>query len=155
MDDRVQEKGWMVNRVMSIWKEKIRYPYRQGTPRSASLLDATENHIHNGFIDSVDEQGTQVTEIPEGFSSFYQPCDVGIMKFFKMRLAEMCQAWKVCKYSNMGRSRKIPTSASSDVLNWLDAIWNELFPEPIKNSFHKCGFTDDVNLSRDAALEII
>ena len=84
-----------------------------------------------------------------------QPCDVQIMRPFKMRLAEMCQAWKVSKYFHMGGSGRIPSPARIDVLNWLNPIWNEFSAETVRNSFRKCGFTDDVNLSIDAALEMI
>ena len=111
----VQEKGWMDNRVMSIWKEKVWFPYIQGSSKSALLLDAMESHIHSDFIDAVDERGTQVLQILGGFTSVCQPCDVGIMKPFKTRLAEKCQDWKVCKYSNIGGSGKIPSPARSDV----------------------------------------
>ena len=104
-----------------------------------------ENHIHSDFMDSVHEQGTHVLKISGGLTYVCQTCDVGIMKPFKMRLAEMCHAWKMSKYSNMGVSGKIPSSARSDVLNRLNAIWNEFSAETIKNSFNKCGFTDNVN----------
>ena len=60
-----------------------------------------ESHIHSDFIDAVDERMTEVIQIPGGFTSVCQPCDVGIMKPFKKRLAKKCQGWKVCKYSNM------------------------------------------------------
>ena len=64
MHSCVQEKGWVNNRVMSIWKDKVWYPYIQGTSKSALLLDAIGNHIQNDFIDAVDEQGKQVIQIP-------------------------------------------------------------------------------------------
>ena len=72
-----------------------------------------------------------------------------------MRLAGMCHAWNMSKYSNMGASGKNLYTAKSDVLKWLNAIWNEFSAETIKNSFGKCGFTDDVNCSIDGALEMI
>ena len=84
-----------------------------------------------------------------------QPCDVGIMKPFKTLLAEKCENWKVCKYSNMGGLGKIPSRARSDVLGWVNSIWNGFSEEIIKNSFRKCGFTDDINISIDTVLEMI
>ena len=114
-----------------------------------------ESHIHSNFTDAVDEKGTQVIQIPGGFTSVRQPCDVGIMKPFKTQLAEMCQSWKVSKYSNMGRTGKIPTPTRTDVLNWLNTIWNGFSAETIKNSFGKCGLTDEVNLNIETVLEMI
>ena len=112
----------MYNRVITIWKEKVWYPYIQGSSKSELLLDAMESHIHSNSIDAVDERGTQVIQIPGGFAPVRQPCDVGIMKPFKMQLAEMCQSWKVSKYYNMRGIGQIPAPASSDVLNWLNTI---------------------------------
>ena len=44
------------------------------------------------FIDVADEKGTQVIQIPGGFTPVCYPCDVGIMKPFKMQLAEICES---------------------------------------------------------------
>ena len=62
-------KGWMDDRVMQLWKEKIWKPYIEGMMRSALILDRMEFHIHPGFIDTVDELGTRVITIPGGFTS--------------------------------------------------------------------------------------
>ena len=76
----VQEKGWMNNRVLSIWKTKEWYPYIQSSSRSELLLDAMESHKHSNFIDAVHEKGTQVIQIPGGFTSvcqcFSQQCEI-------------------------------------------------------------------------------
>ncbi len=73
----------MDNRMMELWKEKIWKPYVEGITNSAISLDQMESHIHSTFIDSVDEIGTRVIEIPGGFTSVSQPCDVGVIKPFK------------------------------------------------------------------------
>ncbi len=78
-----QPKDWMDNRVMESWKEKIWKPYVEGITNAALLLDQMESHTHPTFIDSVDEIGTRVIEIPGGFTSVSQPCDVGVIKPFK------------------------------------------------------------------------
>ena len=145
----------MDNRVMCIWKEEVWYPYIQGSSKSALLLDAMESHIHSNFIDTVYEKGTKVIQIPRGFTPVCHPRDEGIMKPFKMQLAEMCQSRKISKYSNMGGIGKIPTPVRTDILNWLNKIWNEFSAETIKNSFRKCGFTDYVNLNIETVLEMI
>ena len=151
----VQEKSWMENHVMSICKEKLRYPYIQGTSKPALPLDSMGSHMHSCFINAVDERENQVIQIPGSFTSVCQPFDVGIMMPFKTQLAGMCQGWKVSRYSNMGASGKIATPRRIDVLEWVNSIWNEFSPEIIKNSFWKCGFTDDVNLIIDSVLEMI
>ena len=84
-----------------------------------------------------------------------QPCDVGIIKPFKMQLAEMCQSWKVSKHSDMGGIGKIPTPARSELFNWINTIWHEFPARTIKNSFRKREFADDVNLNIETVLEMI
>ena len=46
----IQPKGWMDNRVMELWKEKIWKPYVQNAEKSVLLLDRMESHIHPNFI---------------------------------------------------------------------------------------------------------
>ena len=45
-----QEKGWMDNRVMEIWKEKTWKPYVENTQNYALLLDQMESHIHQNLL---------------------------------------------------------------------------------------------------------
>ncbi len=150
-----QPKGWMDNRVMELWKEKVWKPYIEGVANTALLLDKMESHIHPSFIDSVGELGTRVIEIPGGFTSVCQPCDVGIMKPFKMRLIDLCEQWKITEYARMGGVGKIPTPGRAQVLLWLDAIWKDFPAEIIQNSFKKCGFTNDVDIDIDVALDFV
>lgn len=53
----------------------------------------------------------------------------------------------------MDGSGKISNPSSNDVLNWLNAMWNEFLVETIKNSFQKYGFNDDGNCSINTTLE--
>ena len=55
----------------------------------------------------------------------------------------------------MGGIGKITAPARSDALNWLNIIQNEFHAETIKNSFRKCGFTDDVNSNIETVLEMM
>ena len=103
--------------------------------------------MQSDLFDAVDEQRQQVIQVLAGFKPVCEPCAVGITRPFKMRLAEMCQAWKVSEYSKMGRPGKISTPTRGDLLKSLDATWNEFDAETIKNSFRKNGFTGIVNLS--------
>ena len=150
-----QKKGWMDNRVMQEWKEKIWTPYVQGRSNSVLLLDQMQSHIHPDFIDSVADTNTQIIEIPGGFTSVCSPCDVGIIKPFKTRFIEACQQWKTAEYRRMGGTGKIPVPGRKQVLEWLKKIWRDFPIEIVQNSFKKCGFTDDHDINIDVALDMI
>ena len=79
------------------------------------------------FVDSVDEIGTGVIEIPGGFTSVSQPCDVGVIKPLKSSLVELCQQWKADELTRLGDTGKIPTPGRKKVLYWLDEIWRRFF----------------------------
>lgn len=59
------------------------------------------------FIDAIDNYGTNKVQVPRGFTSVSQPCDVGIMKPLKTHLAEFCQSRKVAEYNRLGGTGKI------------------------------------------------
>ena len=71
--DCTQPKGWKDNRVMELWKKKIKKPCVEVITNSALLLDQMESYTHPMFIDSVGEIGTRVIAIPGGFTSVSQP----------------------------------------------------------------------------------
>ena len=114
-----QEKGWIDNRIMQEWKEKIWMPYVQGKSNSVLLLDQMQSHIHPDFIDSVADTNTQIIEILFGFTYVFQPCDVVVIMPFKTTLIEACQIWKTDEYTRMGGSGKIPVPGRKQVLEWL------------------------------------
>ncbi len=118
-------KRWMDNRVMNLLKEKVLRPYEEGSFGSALLLEQMESHIHPHFVDTIDGFGTLVIQIPRGFTSLCQPCHVGIMKPFKTQLLELCQQWKVAEYQRFGGIGRIPIPGRTEVLRWLNTVWNE------------------------------
>ena len=144
----------MDNRVVEIWKEKIWKPYARNTQNSALLLNQMESHIHQNFIDSVQVLRTRVINIPGGFISVSQPRDIGIMKPLKTRLIEECREWKAVENTRLGGAGKIPIPVRKKVLEWLNEVW-KTFSSQIVNSFRKCGFTTDVDVDIDVALDFI
>ena len=119
------------------------------------LLDQMEAHVHPNFIDASDNYGTNVVQVPAGFKSVSQPCDVGIMKPLKTELVELCQYWKVAEYNRLGGTRKIPVPGRIQVLQCLNSIWKKFPSRIIQNSFRKCGFTDELDVDINVALELV
>ena len=100
---------------MELWMEAIWKPYIQGSNRSALLLDSMESHIYHKFIDSVDTLDTRFIQIPGGFMSVSQNCDVDIIKPFKTRLVDLRQDWKEAEYRRMRGISKIPVPGRFEV----------------------------------------
>ena len=122
---------------------------------SVFLLDQMETNIHSDFIDSVQLLGTRVIEIPGGFTSVSQSCDVGIMKPFKTRFVDLCQEWKVSEYARLGGTGKITILGRVQILEFLDIIWKQFPSQIVRNSFEKCGSTNDLGINIDVALEFV
>ena len=104
-----QPKGWMDNRVIELWKEKIWKPYVEGTSKSASVLYQMESHRHPTFVDLAREIGIKTIEIPGRFTSVSQPCDFRVIKPFKTQLVELFQQCMVDEHPRLGGIGKIPT----------------------------------------------
>ena len=94
-----------------------------------------ESHLHSNFIDSMDTLGTQVIQIPVGFSFLSQPCYVGIIKQIEIRLVEFRQGWKEAEYKRVDGSGRIPVPEGMQVLQWLYKVWREFQNGVILNSF--------------------
>ena len=101
---------------MQLWKEKVWKSYVQGMMRSALILNRMESFIHPDFIDAVDELRTRIINIPEGFTSVFLACVVGIMKPFKTRFTLVCHQWNVSEYALLGVSGRTPTTGRSEAL---------------------------------------
>ena len=149
-----QPKGWMDNRVMQLWKEKVSKPYVEGTMRSALPLDRMESHTHPDFIDTAGELGTRVIAIPGGFTSVCQARDVGFVRPFKTRFTTLCQDWKVAEYAGLGGTGKIPAPSRGEVLQWLNIAWRSISDSIIQNYFRKRGFTEYQDINIDVVLDL-
>ena len=118
-------------------------------------IESTESHIHQNFIDSVQLLRTRVINIPGGFISVYEPHDIGIMKTLKTRLIEQCREWNPVENTRLGGAGKIPIPGRENGLEWLNKVWKKFSSQIVKNSFRKYGFTSDLDVDIDVALEFI
>jgi len=140
-----QEKGWMDNRSMEIWRQAIWAPYTANSPWAYLLLDRQENHIHPVFASNVEANNTFIAFVPGGQTSVSQPADVGVNFPLKTRLRKKCCDWKVLKYAEQGGVGKMPTPGRVEVVNWLFEAWNDFPEEFVKNSFKNADLTTTWN----------
>ena len=150
-----QGKAWMDNRVMEIWKEIVWKLYVENVNNSVLLFDQMESYIHSSFIDFLQLLGTRGIKIPVGFTSLSQPRDVGVKKTFKTGFVELCQNWKLAEYARLGGIGKILIPGRVEILEFLDIVWKHFLSQIVRNSFKKCGFTNDLGINIDVALEFV
>ena len=112
-------------------------PYVENVNNSVPLLNLMESRIHSYFLDSVKLLGTRIIEILGGFTSFFQPCDVGIMKPFKSGFVYQCQDLKVKEYARLGSTGKISSPGCVEIREFLDIMWNQFPTQTVRNSFKK------------------
>ena len=112
----VQENGWVDQRVMQIWFEKIWQPYvRSHTGNSMLLLDDYVCHKQEQFVEKLSGVDTLLTLIPPGYTSVLQPCDVGINKPLKSRLQKLASDWRAAKLDVLGANEKMLSPGRKDV----------------------------------------
>ena len=77
------------------------------------------------------------------------------MKPLETRFTSLCQDWKVAEYALLGGTGKIPAPSRDKVLQWLWIPWNDISATIIQNYFTTYGFTIDLNINIDLALDFI
>jgi len=144
-------KGFVDNRAMGIWYERVWKPYAEATNNSILLLDDWECHHHTMFTSRAAEINTYVSEVPKGQTSVSQPCDVALMKTIKNEYYKKCKAWKREERARLGPHGSMPRPGRELAVKWIMEVWNELDPELVKISFKKCGFdyAMDIDLGAD------
>ena len=135
-----QDKGWMDERAAKIWIEKIWKPYVSGKFASFLLLDEFKCHMQGSFVRAVNDLGTEVGFIPGGYTSFLQPCDVGINKPLKKRFDDLYMNWAIEKYKNLSSSDKLPTPNRKEAVKWMIESWEEITEETIKKTYRHIGY---------------
>jgi len=133
-------KGFVDNRAMGIWYERVWKPYAEATNNSFLLLDHWKPHHHASFTTRAAEINTCVSEVPAGQTSVSQPCDVALMKTIKHEYYKKCKAWKRQERIRLGPQGSMPRPTREHAVIWIMEVWNELDTELVKTAFKKCGF---------------
>ena len=79
----VQEKAWVDKRVFLIWIEKVWKPFTRQKQSSYLLMDEFSVHLMSSCINQIQDCGTKVDFVLEGYTSKLQVLDVGVNKPFK------------------------------------------------------------------------
>ena len=136
-----QKKGWMDNRTMRIWFEKIFKPHVETAPgETGILLNDFICHKSAEIKNKLSDDDAMLYMVPPHYIGLLQPCDVGINKSLKDRLKKAASQWRQNKHDELAPGDKLPAPKRFDVLTWLKEIWDEFPAEIVQNSFKGCGY---------------
>ncbi|KAF0704731.1 hypothetical protein AaE_014786, partial [Aphanomyces astaci] len=71
-----------------------------------------------------------------GFTCVLQPLDVAINKPFKDRIRNTYMLWAA---RNMLGKEKVKSPDRKLILEWIQASWDAIAPDMVKNAFRACG----------------
>lgn len=135
-----QSKGWMDQRSMKIWFEKVWKQYVANSSKSVLLLDDFICHKQPEFLDLASEVGTSIELIPGGYTCVLQPCDVGIMKSLKGGIRQCYTKWAAQNLCGLPSDQSIPTPDRKDVSEWISRVFHTISSECITATFSHIGF---------------
>ena len=152
----VQRKGWMDNRTIDLWYERVFKPYVSGcTERSGLLLDDFKCHRNSELVTKMDEANADRYMIPPHYTGLLQPCDVGINKPLKDRPKEKVSDWRRKKHENLRPGQLLPSPTRKNIAEWPEEIWQQFPVQIVKNSFRGSGyfFKDTIDYSGETESE--
>ena len=132
----------MDDRGMKIWYEKIWKPCLSNyAKKSLLLLDDFKCHKQPTFDEKLSELNTERREVPPGYTSILQPCDMGINKVLKSKLRSRTHNWRTEQAALLGPGEALPAPTRANIALWLHEVWQEMPTEMVCNAWHGCGYT--------------
>ena len=145
---KTNQKAWMDEEAMGVWVDQIWSKYIQKNnnehQNSLILLDAFENHTAKDIQQRLQEQGTEILQIPAGCSTKCQPITVCINKLFRESLQKHWQKFISTVLEDFpGADSKIPLPTNQQMLDWViqSVQYLRTQQELIAISFDLCGVT--------------
>jgi hypothetical protein len=128
----VQENGWMDEKLMLEWIDKVWRPIALHHGTTLLIIDAHRSHMTSNVKDALSECNTELEIIPSGYTSKLQPMDVGVNKQFKDINRKHYIFWLK---DNRGSKPKRET-----VSEWMEKVWDEIPQEQFVKAFKSSGF---------------
>ena len=105
----VQAKGWMDDRTMSIWNERVYKPHISTcNGDSGLLLDDFICHKSQVLKNKLETDDSLLYFIPPHYTRLLQPCDVRINKFLKDRFKKKVSQLRRIKRASLPLENQFP-----------------------------------------------
>lgn len=147
-------KGWMDEKGLKLWVEKVWRSRPGGLLQKRSLLvwDSFRAHLVESVKLALKEANTDIAVIPGGLTSVMQPLDVSLNKPFKDRLRNMWTSWMIEGHKEYTAGGNVKAASLSTVCEWVNEAWKGLPVEMVARSFKKCGISNAIDGSEDEIL---
>lgn len=127
---RVQEKGWIDEKLMAEYIDQTWKPYVEKTTKELGLLDNQAFLTLNSFrahTTEFEELETMTAVIPGGCTSKLQPLDVSVNKPFK---AILRSCWIKFVHDEVeaaeDQAAKIRPATKQQVADWIVTAWQQM-----------------------------
>jgi hypothetical protein len=147
-----QENGYMDEKHMLDYIERILAQYKPVALEHKTLLviDAFKAHLSDKVKARIKGYKAYLAVIPAGFTSIFQPLDLGINRSMKAALRKRWNDWMINgkhELTKKGNPKKAPLEL---VLQWVHDAWQGIRAESIVNSFKHAGLSNALDGSEDA-----
>ena len=116
----VHAKGWMDEKGMATWNEKV-WRTRPGAllkAKSLLVFDAFSGHKMESVKRQLRQENTDLAVIPGGLTSVVQPLDVCLNKPFKDRLREKWNLWMSSEDHALTPTGNMKRASLPNVCQW-------------------------------------
>jgi hypothetical protein len=146
----MSEKGWMNEKLMQVWLNKVWYYRTGGLLRKKNLLvlDSFEGHKTESVKNTYKELNCIPAIIPGGLTSIVQPLDVCLNKPFKDNLRKKWNTWIMNEVS-LTKNGNLKKPSYKLICEWIIQAWEEIPSQMVIKSFLKCGISNADDGSQD------
>lgn len=138
---RVQEKGWMDEKLMLEWIELCVRSYTERRP-SILVLDSFRGHITKNVKELLKKHNVVPAVIPGGCTSLLQPLDVSVNKPIKDYSKQL---W--CDYMEANPMAK--TATKQQMVDWVVEAISHIQKNIVAKSFKVTGISNSLDGSED------
>ena len=116
-------------------------PFCAGKPSTCLLMGECTVHLMSSCLDAIQDYGTEVDFVAQGYTSKVQVLDVGINKLFKDYVK---QSYKEFMVENNGRKL-----TCLDAAKWIASAWEKIKTESICHTWESIGILTSTILETD------
>lgn len=147
----VQQKGWVDEKILSTWVDKVWANRPGGLLKKRSLLvwDMFRVHLMDSIKKKLIDAKTHQAVIPGGTTSVLQPLDVCLNKPFKTHVRAEWNAWMVDGPKNLTKAGNLKRPGLVTVCEWIVKAWDAIPAEMVMRSFLKCSISNSMDGTQD------
>ena len=137
----MQQKAWIDECTFLEWIRKVWGPFCAGKSSTYLLMDECTVHLISSCLDAIQDCGTEVDFVIQGYTSKLQVLDVGINKPFKGYVRQSYEEFMV---ENHGRKL-----THLDVAKRITSAWNKIKTASICHTWESIGIATNTTLVTD------